>query len=105
MPDTAVYAASQARTNMAKVIVTFRIMPESPEVDLNILEKKANELISKTGTVMESKKEPIGFGLVALIVKFNMDESKGSTDELENEIKKINGVESVEVIAVSRAFG
>ena len=47
----------------------------------------------------------IGFGLVALHVKFNMDEKKGSTDPIEDLIRNTEGVESVEVIAISRAFG
>ena len=34
-----------------------------------------------------------------------MDESKGSIDPLEDEIKKIEGVSSVETIDVRRAIG
>ncbi len=80
-------------------------MPSSPETDLKVVEDKAKEIISKTGNVMDVRKEPIGFGLVAVVVKFNMDESKGSTDAMEEELKSIDGVESAEVVSVSRAFG
>ena len=90
---------------MARVIISLKIMPSSPEVDLNALEEKAKEIISQKGNVMNVEKKPIGFGLVSLIVKFNMDESQGSTDSLEEDIKKLESVESVEVIAISRALG
>jgi len=54
---------------------------------------------------MKSEQEPIAFGLKALKITFVSDESKGSTDALEENIKKIAGVNSVEVIDVRRAIG
>ena len=91
---------------MARVIVTLKIMPASPEADLDRISKDAERIISDfEGTIMDNTKQPIGFGLVALHIKFNMDENKGSTDPIEDLIKQTEGVESVEVIAISRAFG
>ena len=91
---------------MARVIVTLKVMPSDPSVDLDKISKEAEKIISDfEGTIMENTKQPIGFGLVALHIKFNMDENKGSTDPIEDLIKQTEGVESVEVIAISRAFG
>lgn len=91
---------------MAQVIITLKIMPKSPDVDLAEIEKKAKEEIKKFGgDVGKTEKELIGFGLEALKVFFSMDESKGSTEPLENEIKKIKDVLNVEVIDVRRAIG
>ncbi len=91
---------------MARVIVTLKIMPQGPEVDLSILEEKAKDIISDfSGTIMSSEKQPIGFGIIAVHVKFNMDEAKGDLEPLEKLLATVEGVESVEVIAVSRAFG
>jgi len=91
---------------MARVIITLKIMPADPEVNLDDIAEEAKKMISDfSGTIMSIDKQPIGFGLVSIHLKFNMDEAKGSTDALEDMIRQIVGVESVDVIAVSRAFG
>lgn len=92
---------------MAQVVVTLRIMPQSPDVDLSGLEKKAKEEIVKFCNSMEFKTEiqPIAFGLKALVIYFVMDEKIGSTEALEQIISRLEGVESVEVPDVRRAVG
>ena len=92
---------------MAHVVVTLRIMPNNPDTDLSILEAEAKKEIVEfcNSKELKTKIEPIAFGLKALNVLFVMEESKGSTEELENKISKIDGVESVEVTDVRRAIG
>ena len=92
---------------MAKVVVTLKIMPENPEVDLAAIEKEAKAKIIDFSRNKEMKieQEPIAFGLKALKITFVMDESKGSTETLEQDIKTISGVNSVEVVDVRRAIG
>lgn len=92
---------------MAKVVVTFRIMPKDPSIDLSGLESGIKKEIVDFCSSEEFKTniEPIAFGLKALKMIFVMDESKGSTEELENRISRIDGIESVEVVDVRRAIG
>ena len=92
---------------MANVVVTLRIMPNNPNIDLSKLESHAKNEIIKFYNSKEFKTsiEPIAFGLNALNILFVMDESKGSTEELEKKISQIDGVESVEVTDVRRAIG
>ncbi len=92
---------------MAQVVVTLKIMPESPEIDLNRIESEAKEKIADFSGNNETRteQEPIAFGLKALKIKFAMDENKGSTDALEEAINGIEGVNSVETIDVRRAVG
>jgi len=91
---------------MAQVVVTLKIMPQSPEVDLKFVEVEATrEVKTFRGTVGKVQIEPIAFGLKAIKLFFVMDESIGSTEELENTISKIEGVQSVEVTDVRRAIG
>jgi len=91
---------------MAKVVVTLRIMPESPDVDLNNLEKKVlkkiKDVIGNTETKVE--REAIGFGLNALKIFFVMDEQRG-TDKIEDAVRNIKDVQSVDIIDVRRAIG
>ena len=92
---------------MARVIVSLKIMPQNTEVDLAELESKAKKAVVEFCNSQEFKIsiEPIAFGLNALNIIFVMEESKGSTEELEKKISQIEGVESIEVTDVRRAIG
>lgn len=91
---------------MAQVIITLKIMPESPETNLEEIEDKAKIKIQEFGgEIGKIEQEPVAFGLNALVFKFVMDESLGSTESLEENIKKIDHVNSVEVTDVRRAVG
>ncbi|RMD58633.1 elongation factor 1-beta [Candidatus Woesearchaeota archaeon] len=96
---------------MAVVYVTLKVMPTGPDVDLNSVfegvSEKIREFVDENHkqSQMLKEEEPIGFGLKALKITFAMDESIGSTEELENNIKEVPDVESVDVIEVRRALG
>jgi elongation factor 1-beta len=92
---------------MTNVIVTLKIMPESVEVDLENLKNKLLDIIKEFAGEGDTKteEEPIAFGLKALKILFIMDESLGSTETLEESIKAVEGIQSVEVTDVRRAIG
>jgi elongation factor 1-beta len=92
---------------MANAIVTLKIMPESPDVDLEALSVKVKEKIAEFAGEGDTKQdiEPVAFGLNALKIIFVMDEAKGSPEPVEKEIENLKGVNSVEVIDVRRAIG
>jgi len=91
---------------MAQVVVTLKIMPDSPEVDLSKIEEKVKDKITHFGgEVGKTEQEPIAFGLKALKLIFVMDESIGSTEKLEEDIKTLKSVQSVDVTDVRRAIG
>jgi elongation factor 1-beta len=92
---------------MADVVITLRIMPKDIHIDLLKVEKAAKvEIISYCNSrEFKTSIVPIAFGLRALDIIFVMDESKGSTEKLEEKLRHIEGVESVEVTDVRRAIG
>jgi len=91
---------------MADVVITFKIMPEGLDVDLNKIVNSIKKVVKKFGgDVGRVEEEPVAFGLKALKIIFVIDENKGSTDELEEEISKLKGVKSVNVVDVRRAIG
>jgi translation elongation factor aEF-1 beta len=93
---------------MGKVIITFKIMPQNPEVNLETVQKTAEEKIDAfVGETAEKKVaiEPVAFGLKSLNITFVSDEEKGTTDEIESQIGEIEGVQSCEVTDVRRALG
>jgi elongation factor 1-beta len=92
---------------MANVVITMKVMPESPEVDLAELQKKLLTTLHHSGVEGDVKVaiEPIAFGLKAIVLMFVLDEKKGGTDKLEEELKTIHFVESVQVTDVRRTIG
>jgi len=91
---------------MADAIITFKIMPESPDVNLDAVRDEATKVIAEAqGEVGKEERVPVAFGLVALNLIFVIDEKLGGTEDLEAAVEKIEGVNSVEVIDVRRALG
>lgn len=92
---------------MAKVIVTVKIMPVSPDVDLDAVEKIAKEKIAAFAGEGETKTtvEPVAFGLNSVNIIFVMEESIGSPDVVADQINEIENVQSAEISDVRRAIG
>jgi len=90
---------------MGTVLVTLKIMPESLEADLEKIKQTSKEIIEKEqGKIGEVKEEPVAFGLKAVIIAFSLDESK-ELEPIENQIKSLENISSVQVIDMRRAFG
>ena len=92
---------------MANAVVTVKIMPTSPEVDMDALKQKALEIITSLNDGKETKEsvEPVAFGLKALNIIFVVDEAKGSPDPIAEKIAELEEVNSAEITDVRRAIG
>ena len=91
---------------MARVVITIKVMPDSPETDLQELTINAKNVIEKHGgEVGKEEIEPVAFGLKAIKLTFIRDEAKGGADAIEAELAELEGVTSAEVIDVRRAIG
>ena len=91
---------------MATVLITFKIMPDSVEANLDTIEQQSTEFIEKFGgKVIKNEREPIAFGLVALKLAFSSDEQNSNLDPLEDQIRNIEVVSSVDVVDIRRAIG
>ena len=82
---------------MGEVLCTLRVMPTGVDVDLEKIKGEIQGLISPN----EISESPVAFGLKALVVKKIIPDDQGGTDVLEDKIRKIEGVESVETIEVT----
>ena len=90
---------------MGIALVKIKIMPESPDSDLNTIKEKAKQIALENQAQNPSTEiEPIAFGLNAIILNFSLDESL-SIDDIQNKLKEIPEVVSAEVIDFRRAFG
>lgn len=91
---------------MASVIITLKIMQESPDVHLAELQKHAEEAVKKhNARVMKVEIQPVAFGLKAILLTFARDEALGDTEPIEQDVAKLKGVASVQVTHASRALG
>lgn len=87
---------------MARLVARIRILPADAEVSLdNILNSIKNNLDDNMD-IKAHTKEPIAFGLNALICDFLLDDEEGQMDKLEDNIKKSDGVGEIQTINISR---
>jgi len=90
---------------MGTAAVKIKLMPTSPEVDLEQIKQKAKSIVDdKGGKNCQLSDEPVAFGLKAIIVFFAWNESQ-ELEPLENELGKIQNVQSAQLIDMRRAFG
>lgn len=84
---------------MGNVIVTFKIMPSGVDVDLDNIVEKIRAMEGVRLNAIEKK--PVAFGLFSVVASFIVADAAGVVDELEKKIKKIEGVQSIEVVDLS----
>ena len=86
---------------MSDVSAILKVMPESPEVDLEALKQTIQDTVD-SDVLERIEEEPIGFGLVALNVTIVVDDGEGGTEPVEEALANIDDIQSVEVTDVRR---
>ena len=91
---------------MATAGIQFKIMPTGVDVDLEELKEKIKTKVESfnSGVFNSAEEQPIAFGLKALLVTMALSEDEES-DLVENALKEIEGVSSVELIDYRRVVG
>ena len=90
---------------MSTAAVKIKIMPTSPDANLENIKESAKSMIEEMGGGNPTfTEEPIAFGLKAIIALFAWPEEK-EFEDLENELKNIEDVNSIQMIDIRRAFG
>lgn len=85
---------------MGNAVVTFKLMPQSPETDVEAIKVAAEKIAKEAGAKgnTQTKIEPIAFGLQQVLV-LGMYEMNDDTnfdaicDKMKAEIKEVNQVE------------
>ena len=92
---------------MAKAVITFKLMPESPEVDLEAIKEKALQIAKEAGSIgeMQIKEDPIAFGLIAVLVLVMYDIEDKDFEGIAAKMKEIENVQSAEVFKMDLALG
>ena len=93
---------------MANAIITFEIMPTSPDVDLEPIKEQALQIAREEGAKgnMESKIEPVAFGLKKVIIMgmYEVADDK-DFDAIPAKMKEIEGVQEAEIAKMDLAMG
>lgn len=87
---------------MGDVVATIKLMPESPEIDLEKVKEEIIKTIPEGAEFHKIEEEPIAFGLVALKVMVVVGDEEGGTEKVEENFSKVDGIGSVEVEDVRR---
>jgi elongation factor 1-beta len=83
---------------MGNVALILRVMPESPDVDMEDLKIR---LRAEIKGLQDIREEPIGFGLKALKIAVVVSDAAGESDAVEAEISALDGVERAEIIELT----
>jgi len=90
---------------MGTTLLTIKIMPTSPEINLKEIKENAKKIVEQgKGKNTRFEEEPIAFGLKAVMVFFDIDESQ-ELEPIEQGLRQMQNVSSAEVTDMRRAFG
>ncbi len=87
---------------MGEVAITYRIMPESTDIDIRELGDKVRNASKDIAKVQGMQEKPIAFGLTALLIRVIIEDKEGGPEEIEKALSGISGVQSVEVMDMTR---
>ena len=85
---------------MGDVLTTMKIMPDSPDVDLDAIKATIESSMPEGAKLHDMAEEPIAFGLVAIILQFITDDGEGGSEPVEEMVQAIDGVASIEITGV-----
>ena len=89
---------------MADMIVQYRVMPKDGDVDYGTLESEVKKVVLSYGKNVEIKNvepAPVGFGIEAVRIKFQMDENLG-LENLEKQLMELDLVGELNVELMDR---
>ncbi len=86
---------------MGQVSITFEIMPEGLEINLEDIKSRVQEKIGDISKIEQTEIKPIAFGLKALMMNVLVDDSEGIMDKLEEMIAEVEGVQSAKVVTMT----
>jgi len=84
------------------VVVRLRVMPTGVEADLGKVMDGIKAMAGGKFEVHSMEEKPIAFGLKALEVNLLFNDSRGGMDEIQERIRRMEGVGEVDVTDINR---
>lgn len=90
---------------MTRLVARIKVLPTDVDINLDGLVEKLKSSLPDGMQLKNSAKEPIAFGLNALIVDFLLEDKEGQMDKLESAVRDTEGVSEIEIMNLSRQAG
>ncbi|WP_018258308.1 elongation factor 1-beta [Halomicrobium katesii] len=87
---------------MGKVAAKIKVMPNSPDVDLDALQERLEGSLPEGAKINGVERDDVAFGLVALFPTVIVPDDTGGTEAVEEAFSNVDDVESVSVENVGR---
>jgi elongation factor 1-beta len=88
---------------MARLVARIKVLPADADINVDSIVEGLKSSIPQGMELRGHAKEPIAFGLNAVIGDFMLDDAEGQMDKLEEAIRGVSGVGEIEVMNISRA--
>jgi elongation factor 1-beta len=87
---------------MGDVAAVMKVMPNSPDVDLDDLQERLEAAVPEGAKIRGFERDDVAFGLVALLPTVVVPDDAGGTEAVEEAFADVDDVESVAVEEVGR---
>ena len=87
--------------NMGEVALKYRLMPESPDSDIDAIIAAIPEILPKDANLGAHDIQPFAFGLKAIIIAILGIDRDGFATEVENGLNGLDGIQTVVLEAQS----
>jgi elongation factor 1-beta len=87
---------------MSRLVARIKILPADSETDIESLINNLKKNIPNGMELKAHAKEPIAFGLNAIIGDFLLDDAEGEMEKLEESLKQTDGAGEIQIITISR---
>ena len=77
---------------MGKVAAKLKVMPESPDVDLDGLQERIEQGLPEGAKINGFERDDVAFGLVALFPTVIVPDDTGGTEAVEEAFTDVEGV-------------
>ena len=87
---------------MGEVALTLRILPESPEVDLDQLVATLKDSLPQGARWNQHETKPFAFGLKAIVAQIIVGDDEGGPDAVTEKLASLDKVQNVELVDMGR---
>lgn len=87
---------------MGKVAAKVKVMPNSPEADLDALQERLEQSLPEGAKINGFEREDVAFGLTALLPTVVVPDDEGGTEAVEEAFSEVDEVESISIESVGR---
>ncbi len=86
---------------MGDVAINYRLLPDSPDVNLEQLTDRIRAVMPEGVKIHKTENKPFAFGLTAIEILVVMKDTGGLSEKTEEALQKVEGIQSVELLEMS----